>query len=490
MSLELVLFLVLPVVFLAACVLLRINFAALKRLNWLPLGCFSILLVGSVIGHEFFHVSVGPLPITLDRLLLGVLWLLFGWQLFSQRQALTRLNYVDIAILGWMAVITFSTFSADYTIMNNGPLSRLLFFNYVPVMLYFLVRWVRLEVADLKVFAALMVAFGIYLAFTGVAETRGLTALVFPKYIMTSEFTEFLGRGRGPFLNPVTNGIFMAVCICCALMWWPRATSMRGRLAILTLTLVIAFGVYSTYTRSTWLSLVVGMGAFVFWPSSSQQKGLMIVAATIVMILLLPVIGEKIFSFKRDKEVTQAEMEKSALMRPLFAEVAWNMFQDKPIHGVGFAQYPKAKYPYLQSPHTTKPLMTTRGLMQHNVFLAYVVDMGLVGLAALMGLLATMYFVSWRIWQNQSLDLWARQFGLANVVLLSGYCINGMFHDVSIIPMMHMLLLFWLGVVNNIYSHQTAFAKNAATIVEGRFAEVPEQNLVSNGFPNALAREH
>ena len=468
MPLGLILFLVLPVVFLAACVLLRANLAAVKKLNWLPLGCFAILPIGSVLGHDFFHVSV----ITLDRLLLGALWLAFAWQVFTQRQQLTRLNYVDIVIFGWASVITFSTFSADYTIMDSGPLSRLLFFNYLPLMLYFLIRWVRLEVADLKAFTVLMVALGIYLALTGVAETRSLDAFVFPKYIMNSETTEFFGRGRGPFLNPVTNGIFMAVCICCALMWWPRTGRMRGKLLIMTLTMVIAFGVYSTYTRSTWLSLIVGMGAFVFWPSSSQQKGLMIVAATMLTIVLLPVIGDKIFSFKRDKEVTQAEMEKSALMRPLFVEVAWDMFKDKPIHGVGFAQYPKAKYPYLQGPHTTKPLMTTRGLMQHNVFLAYVVDMGLIGLAALACFLATAFVVSWLVWQNQSLDLWARQFALANIVLLAGYCVNGMFHDVSIIPMMHMLLFFWLGVVNNIYSRPNAFIKNEAMEPEGLVAEV------------------
>ena len=148
-------------------------------------------------------------------------------------------------------------------------------------------------------------------------------------------------------------------------------------------------------------------------------------------------------------------------MRPLFAEIAWDMFQDKPVLGVGFAQYPKAKYPYLQNAHTTKPLLTTRGLMQHNVFLAYVVDMGVVGLAALSSLLATAFFVSWRVWQNQSIDLWARQFALANVVLLIGYAVNGMFHDVSIIPMMHMLLFFWLGVVNNIYSRTSMLLEKA-----------------------------
>ena len=76
MTLELILFLVLPVLFLATCALIRVNFSGMKKLNWFPLSCFSILLVGSVFGHDFFHVSV----ITFDRMLLGALWLLFAWQ--------------------------------------------------------------------------------------------------------------------------------------------------------------------------------------------------------------------------------------------------------------------------------------------------------------------------------------------------------------------------------------------------------------------------
>lgn len=464
MPIEIIVLILLSAVFLAVCVLLRFEFFSLGQLNWLPLSCVGVVLVGSVLGHDFFHLSLGPLPLTLDRLLLGVLLLFFGWQVFMGRQQFTRLNYVDLMILVWLVMITFSAFSHDFTIMDNGPLSRLLFFNYVPVLLYFLTRWIRLGAADLKMFAIVLVGFGVYLAFTAIAETRGLNALVFPSYIMNSAEREFLGRGRGPFLNPVTNGVFMAVCICSALMWWPRLKSNRSRLGVLALALFISIGVYSTYTRSTWLSLVVGMGAFVFWPSKGYQKGVMIIAATLMAIILFPVISDKIFSFKRDQDVSQAEMEKSALMRPLFAEVAWEMFKDRPVLGVGFAQYSKAKYPYLQSPHTVKPLLTTRGLMQHNVFLAYAVDMGVVGLGVLLGLLLTGLVTSWRVWQNRSLDLWARQFALAFVVLLAGYCVNGMFHDVSIIPIMHMLLFFWLGVVSNVCSRPEAFPKNVVSL--------------------------
>ncbi len=460
----LVLLLLMAAAFLAVCVLVRFNFFSIDKLNWFPISCIGVVLIGSVLGHDFFHLPLGPLPLTLDRLLLGGLLVFFAWQLMFGQQQLTQMNFVDVMILAWLAMITFSTFVHDFTIMKNGPLSRLLFFNYVPVLLYFLTRWIRLEVNDLKVISIILITFGLYLAFTAIAETRGLNAFVFPGYIMNSEEREFLGRGRGPFLNPVSNGVFMAVCICSALMWWPRAKTHRSKLLVLALAMFISLGVYSTFTRSTWLSLVVGMGAFVFWPSKSHEKGMMIIAATVMAIVLFPVIGDKIFSFKRDQDVSQAEMEKSALMRPLFAEIAWEMVQDRPVMGVGFAQYPKAKYPYLQNPHTTKPLLTTRGLMQHNVFLAYVVDMGVVGLGILLSLLGTWLLASWRVWQNRSLDLWARQFALANAVLLAGYCVNGMFHDVSIIPIMHMLLFFWIGIVNNVLSRPEAFQKTPTAI--------------------------
>jgi O-antigen ligase len=462
MGIDLLILLLIPVAFLLGCLLFRLA-PPINQINWIPAGCIGVLLVGSVLGHEFFHLSAGPIPITLDRLLLGGLIVFFGWQFSTNRENLSPLNRVDIAILVWMVMITVSTFAHKFTIMGNLPLSRLLFFNWLPVALYFVTRWCRMGGRDLKIISLAMIGFGLYLAFTGVAETRGMSGLVFPQYILESDFREFLGRGRGPFLNPVSNGIFMTVCICSALMWWPRLQN-QGKALVLAASLVIAFGVYSTFTRSTWLGLVAGMGIFVFWPAKQQQKGLLIVVATLVAIVLFPVVSEKIFSFKRDQEVSQAEMEQSAQMRPLFASVAWDMFKDRPVFGVGFAQYPKAKYPYLQNPHSNQPLKLTRTLMQHNVFLAYLVDMGIVGLGVLLLLLTVFACVSWLVWCNQDLDLWARQFALANLVLLATYCINGMFHDVSIIPMQHALMFFWMGVVNNVFTHAKHFPVNQPVV--------------------------
>ena len=190
----------------------------------------------------------------------------------------------------------------------------------------------------------------------------------------------------------------------------------------------------------------------------------MVVLGTLVGIAFFPVLSEKVFSFKRDKEVTVTQMAISAQMRPMFFYVATKMFEDRPVFGVGFGQYGQAKTPYLKDPNSGKPLMITKDLMQHNVFLAYLTETGLVGLSALSMMLLMMLFTSWKVWRNKTINLWARQFGLLGVVLLSSYTVNGMFHDVSIIPMNHVFLFFLIGLVNNIYSNAKAFVPEQQTV--------------------------
>jgi len=458
---ELIFWVGIPFLILLAALLLR--FQPTIRLSPIPILGFMVVLTGSVLGHEFFNIPAGPIPITLDRaLLLGTAGL-FGFYYLTNKERLAPLNALDVSIILLIAVIGISTVTHDWTYSKKMPASRLLFFNLLPVLLYCLVRNSRLKAKDLKMIALGLSLFGCYLALTAVAEVKGVTAAVFPKYIMTSETIEFLGRGRGPFVNPVSNGIFMVVCLCCTLMWWPRSSG-RTKVLVAGMALVICVGCYATLTRSVWLALIVACGIFIWLPSNRQAKGAMVVLGTLVGIAMFPVISEKVFSFKRDKEVTVSQMAISAQMRPMFFYVATKMFQDRPVFGVGFGQYARAKDPYLKDPNSGKPLMITKGLLQHNVFLAYLTETGLVGLSALTLMLLLMLFTSWKVWRSRSINLWARQFGLLGVVMLSSYCVNGMFHDVSIIPMNHAFLFFLLGLVNNIFSNAHAFASQESVL--------------------------
>lgn len=457
MNLELVVILIIPALILLGCAWVR--FQPLAQLkwesdwNWLPMLGLCVLIPGSVFGHEFFNVSV----ITFDRLLLGGGCVWFVWRFLCSKESLNPISRMDVVIFVWLGVITLSTVTANFTVMGNMPLSRLLFFNWLPVFVYLLMRHSRMSQTDLKYILLGLGAFGIYLALTAVAEMRSMYALVQPQYIVTSEVREFFGRGRGPFLNPVANGTFLVVCLCCVLSWWPKSKS-SARYFVAATGLVLCVGVYATLTRSNWLALVAGLTWFVFVPASPRAKAGMFVAAVLAGIALFPVVSDKIFSFKRDQDVSVADMEKSAQLRPMFAMIAWDMFQDRPLTGVGFGQYTQYKKPYLRAADADRPLVLTRPYMQHNVFLAYLTELGLLGVGVLLWLLIHSGRLAWRVWCRSSLALEARQWGLITLAFLSCYCINGMFHDTSIVPQMHILMMFVLGVVANIDSNRQAFA--------------------------------
>ncbi len=478
---ELIVWIGIPFLILMAGLFLR--FRPAVSMSPIPILGLMVVLSGAVFGHEFFNVPAGPVPITIDRVLLLATAGLFAFFLLTNKESLPLINGLDVSIMILIAVIGVSTVTHDWQYLKKMPASRLLFFNLLPVLLYWLVRSSRLRINDLKVIAVALSLFGVYLALTAVAEVKGVTAAVFPRYIMTSETVEFLGRGRGPFVNPVSNGIFMIACLCCTLMWWPR--SQQGRKILIGgAALILCVGCYATLTRSVWLSLVVACGIFVFLPASRQAKGGLVILGTVAGIALFPLLSEKLFSFKRDKSVSVTEMAISAQMRPMFFYVATKMFQDRPVFGVGFGQYPQAKTPYLTDPNSGKPLLITKSLMQHNVFLAYLTETGLVGLSALTFMLLMMLFTSWKIWRNESLSLWARQFGLLGTVMLSAYVINGMFHDVSIVPMNHVFLFFLIGLVNNIFTHSQVFAVEQETVIRSGSVELssPVRGSVS-AFP-------
>ena len=419
-----------------------------------------IILTGSVFSSDFWSLKLGPLPITIDRLLVGVLVCVYGFRFLNRDEDRRQLNRLDVAMAIMAFVLALSAFTHDITFLDNLPVSRLLFFYVVPLMVYGVIRSGVLGTNDLKLISVCFIALGIYLALTAIAETRGLTALVFPSYIMTSEFTEFLGRGRGPFLNPVSNGLFMITSFCCALMWFKSANPL-GKVALGAIVLLLVVGIYSTLTRSVWLALVAACGWFIWFPANRRLKLVMMVWALLAMIALLPVYGDKLLSFKRDKNVTQNQMEKSAQLRPLFAIVAMNMFKDRPFLGCGFGQYAQAKYPYLKDPHSGEPLTSTRTLMQHNIFLAYLTETGLLGLGCLLLVIGMIVRASLIVWLNRELPFWPRYFGLLTLTLLSCDMLNGMFHDVAIIPMVNMLLFFLAGITNNIVSGQWQFDREA-----------------------------
>jgi O-antigen ligase len=126
------------------------------------------------------------------------------------------------------------------------------------------------------------------------------------------------------------------------------------------------------------------------------------------------------------------------------------MFQDRPFLGHGFGQYKHVDMNYWRDPTSNLPLERAKPYVQHNVFLALLTETGLVGLALYLTMMGLWTRSAWRVWSCSRRSLAERQVGLLMLVVLSSHVINGMFHDVSIIPMSNMLLFLIAGVCQGV----------------------------------------
>jgi O-antigen ligase len=154
------------------------------------------------------------------------------------------------------------------------------------------------------------------------------------------------------------------------------------------------------------------------------------------------------------------------------------MFLDRPLFGCGYGQYVDESRYYLHDRSTDLVLEKARPFCQHNVFLSLLTETGLTG----MGLFVVLLFLwtrdAWRLWQCRAAPWWIREQGLLMMVLLGNYLPNGMFHDVSLIPMVNMVLFFMAGLTRGLAARiSTDQASNELSLANADIGSVsPEES--------------
>jgi hypothetical protein len=412
-------------------------------------GCLAVMLVGSCFGYAYFHADVGGFSVTADRVLLALLAVTFvvmGRLGLTERRQLDKL---DITLLLFMGVLVISTLSHSW---KPSVLASLLVFNLMAGAIYWLARGaVFSERAVLGMFAAIA-GFGLYLAVISILEQQQLLAFVYPRYIATSTFTEFLGRGRGPLLNPASNGLFLGSGWFCMLMFWPRVNH-KGKLLLVVLSLIYGGGVICTMTRCVWAAVLLGL--LILIVTNLPRRWATLFAAAVVLVGCIGIAAKwnDLQAFKRDKDVSVADMSKSAGLRPIFAVIAWHMFLDRPILGCGYGQYPVESKYYLSDRSTQLRLEKARIYVQHNVVLSLLTETGLVGSGLFVLLMLLWFQTGWYTWTCRQAPLIYRQQGLIMVTVLSVYLVIGMFQDLTIAWMANQLIFFMAGVSRGLRDH-------------------------------------
>jgi len=432
-------------------------------------GSLLVLLAGCCFGHPFFHLATPLVPLTADRLLLAVLVVQYA---ASRRLGLADpkpIRKADLVLLAFLATLAVSTFTHDWRADGSQPAARLVFFYLMPLAIYWVVRQAPLNRGGVLCAFGALAAFGVYLAFTAIAEAQGAWWAVYPKYVASPEHAEFLGRARGPLLNPTGGGILQGICLCATLMWWPRVNR-TGKLVLVVLALVYCAGIYSTLTRCAWLGGVAGLGVLAGLSLPRRWSFTVLGGATLAGLLLVATQWENLLEFKRDVELDASATAESARLRPLLAAVAWRMFLDRPLVGCGFGQYMHRSVDHISDRSSDLPLEKARPFVQHNVVLSLLTETGLVGAGLFVVLLALWGGDAWRLWKNRQAPLWVRQQGLLFLAALAVWFPNAMFHDVNIVPMINMLFFFLAGMTQALVPRAAlSAADDRAAQRSGRF---------------------
>lgn len=411
-------------------------------------GCLLFMAAATCLSADFFSFDAGSLRLTIDRVFWGVVMLLYliwrqrGW---TDPKPLQAADKMVLALVAYLAVRTLLT---DPHGTGLKPLVNFVLWYVMPLGIYWVVRQSRLDRRQNTMILACLALFGTYLAVTVIAERFEAYWLVYPSYIlisMTDKATEFVGRGRGPLLNPMVTGIQLAACSGAVLMFWPTC-GRWGRCGVALVAAVFAVAFYSTMTRSVWmgagLALAVIVGLSMPWKWRVPVLG----AAVLLAGVLAAANWEQLVAFKRDKNLTARETADSVAVRPVMARVAWLMVLDRPLWGCGFGQYLPEHENYLADRSSELVLEKSRPHLPHNLLFGIVTETGLVGLGLFLALLTLWGYDAWLLWRSVETPLWVRQQGLFFLALLSAYLVNGMFHHIALVPMSNILLFFAAGM--------------------------------------------
>jgi O-antigen ligase len=427
--------------------------------------CAGFAAVGYVFGPPLLTVRAGPLPLTVDRLLLvglcGVV--ICHWRLGRLRVgAMTGFDWLLIALVGYLTVRCALTPEPPADGSSVKPWWRLISAFWIPAAVYFAARSAPASERSWRVMLWILTALGTWLSFTAFAEIGRQWWAVFPRYIADPTLGTHFGRARGPALNSASLGVFVTICFWAA--WMVRSRLSRpAQLAVMGALVAMAAAVYFTYTRSTWLGLAAGLVVVPWLQLPRQWRGVLAVGALTAAVFGIAVFGERITNLSRKD--SDASAEHSVYQRASFVYVSMRMFYDAPIFGCGFGRFYDLKEPYLADRSQQLELESLRTLDHHNTFLSLLTETGLIGFALFIALLLGWTMVAWRLVRREAPGSWRQLQGLLTLVTLLTYVASALFHDLTLSPTDHWLLFLVAGVSAGLVAQsREAVAKAAAPL--------------------------
>lgn len=254
----------------------------------------------------------------------------------------------------------------------------------LPFVFYLVGRYTFDRPAAVLALLWFLLAFAAYSAAVSIMPFVGLSDLVWPRYIVENDQTGWAGRALGVFVQPVVNGMVLTIGFAIA-MWLlsRRSEPAWRRYLAFAVAAACGWGIYLTHTRAAWLSALVVLiiGALL---AKGFRTGFI---AVLSLVAIVVVANWSVFtSADRDAggvaSVSEVDDRLNNLQTALWA------FAREPLEGWGIARFQAVNFYHHQQWSMDIPWARGLGEVSHENELGILTELGLIGFAGWIMVLA------------------------------------------------------------------------------------------------------
>jgi putative inorganic carbon (hco3(-)) transporter len=366
-----------PVLVLAGVLVVR----RLWELNPAVNMCIAIVL--SIFSGAWFQIGLKGVP--LDRVMIAIVLL----QFFLRAPGVAtvpRLRVRNVHLLMGLTVlyVLASAGAAGTLTAKSSLLSLLDMFGLVPYLMLLVAPAVFSGERERNLLLATLVGLGGYLGLTAIFESLGPHALVFPHYIVRVDAELPDERAGGPFQTSVVEGFATYGCAVAGAIAFSQWRGQRKRYLAAAVIVVCLCGCFLTLERGVWIAAVAATVAAAFTSRAGRRR---LVPATLLGAVAIAA-ALAISPSLSQKASTRVNATSSVWARQNQTTAGLRMVDAKPLFGFGWERYKRDSLDYFRQAkgYPMSGYMLSEGvgsfeppLPLHDTYLAYLVELGLVG---------------------------------------------------------------------------------------------------------------
>ena len=320
---------------------------------------------------SFLSISGHPI-LTFDRVVIGALFLFVLIEVAMRRRNLLSMNRLEVAMILLSVVIIYSIIDNSVDKISGARVFIDAFLY--PFIIYFLAKNLISDEENFNKFINVLLIVGIYLSLMGIFEyLTGSDILTFREGMV--ERVGWL-RIDGPYKDDVAFGVNVSFLFFIALYKFITCNKTSGIINIRKVFYGLILGlfilaIFFNFYRGIWLALVVGLLAwFVVRKKGIAQLAFFVI---ILAIIIIPSFNKIKSSRFYGERLTNVATIQSRL--DTFDEVIY-LFKKNPVKGLGFNNF------------------FSQG--QHNTFLAFLSETGILGASIFMILVWFLFYYGFR----------------------------------------------------------------------------------------------